>query len=138
MSITACNSERDLDSLYLRTVASNQPKTADGQAQYAQLKLTTKVLNTVVPSVRSEKSLAIEQLEKLICSGSGDYVHLLKQQQQQLLLKQQQVCVRLRITVRHVQQRGCAQTAAVIGRNELSICHSKRIRRLPLTGCPQQ
>ncbi|XP_053674506.1 uncharacterized protein LOC128724810 [Anopheles nili] len=95
-SITTCNSERDLDSLYLRTVASNQPKVADGQTQYAQLKLTTKVLSTVAPSVKSEKALAIEQLEKLICSGSGDYVHLLKQQQQQLLLKQQQYIAQLR------------------------------------------
>uniref|UniRef100_A0A182JXH5 SH3 domain-containing protein n=1 Tax=Anopheles christyi TaxID=43041 RepID=A0A182JXH5_9DIPT len=96
VSITACNSERDLDSLYLRTVASNQPKATDGQAQYAQLKLTNKVLSTAVPSVKSEKSLAIEQLEKLICSGSGNYVHLLKQQQQQLLVKQQQYITQLR------------------------------------------
>uniref|UniRef100_A0A182QY02 SH3 domain-containing protein n=1 Tax=Anopheles farauti TaxID=69004 RepID=A0A182QY02_9DIPT len=95
-SITACNSERDLDSLYLRTVASNQPKVADGQAQYAQLKLTTKVLNTVAPPVKSEKALAIEQLEKLICSGSGDYVHLLKQQQHQLLKKQHHYIAQLR------------------------------------------
>ncbi|XP_035908367.1 uncharacterized protein LOC118510529 [Anopheles stephensi] len=96
VSITTCNSERDLDSLYLRTVASNQPKVADGQTQYAQLKLTTKVLNTVAPSLKSEKALAIEQLEKLICSGSGDYVHLLKQQQQHLLAKQQQYITQLR------------------------------------------
>uniref|UniRef100_A0A1Y9IU44 SH3 domain-containing protein n=2 Tax=Anopheles minimus TaxID=112268 RepID=A0A1Y9IU44_9DIPT len=96
VSITTCNSERDLDSLYLRTVASNQPKVADGQTQYAQLKLTTKVLNTVAPSVKSEKALAIEQLEKLICSGSGDYVHLLKQQQQHLLAKQQHYIAQLR------------------------------------------
>uniref|UniRef100_A0A182FDI6 Uncharacterized protein n=1 Tax=Anopheles albimanus TaxID=7167 RepID=A0A182FDI6_ANOAL len=95
-SITACNSERDLDSLYLRTVASNLPKVADGQAQYAQLKLTTKVLHSVAPTVKSEKALAIEQLEKLICSGSGDYVHLLKQQQQQLLHKQQQMLQQIR------------------------------------------
>ncbi|XP_058123879.1 uncharacterized protein LOC131281653 [Anopheles ziemanni] len=95
-SITACNSERDLDSLYLRTVASNQPKSTDGQTQYAQLKLTTKVLGSVAPSVKSEKALAIEQLEKLICSGSGDYVHLLKQRQQHLLAKQQHYLVQLR------------------------------------------
>uniref|UniRef100_A0A182P9M7 SH3 domain-containing protein n=1 Tax=Anopheles epiroticus TaxID=199890 RepID=A0A182P9M7_9DIPT len=95
-SIAACNSERDLDSLYLRTVASNQPKVADGQTQYAQLKLTTKVLNTVVPAVKSEKALAIEQLEKLICSGSGDYVHLLKQQQQHLIAKQQHYITQMR------------------------------------------
>uniref|UniRef100_A0A182NKE2 SH3 domain-containing protein n=1 Tax=Anopheles dirus TaxID=7168 RepID=A0A182NKE2_9DIPT len=95
-TIAACNSERDLDSLYLRTVASNQPKVADGQTQYAQLKLTTKVLNTVAPSAKSEKALAIEQLEKLICSGSGDYVHLLKQQQHQLLIKQQQYVSQMR------------------------------------------
>ncbi|XP_052897793.1 uncharacterized protein LOC128304626 [Anopheles moucheti] len=109
VSITACNSERDLDSLYLRTVASNQPKVADGQTQYAQLKLTTKVLNTVAPSVKSEKALAIEQLEKLICSGSGDYVHLLKQQQQQLLAKQQQYIVQLR----QQQQLGKAESPTI-------------------------
>ncbi|XP_052873613.1 uncharacterized protein LOC128278930 [Anopheles cruzii] len=95
-SITTCNSERDLDSLYLRTVASNLPKVADGQAQYAQLKLTTKVLHSVAPSMKSEKTLAIEQLEKMICSGSGDYVHLLKQQQQQLLHKQYQYLQQIR------------------------------------------
>uniref|UniRef100_A0A182R738 SH3 domain-containing protein n=2 Tax=Anopheles funestus TaxID=62324 RepID=A0A182R738_ANOFN len=111
VSITACNSERDLDSLYLRTVASNQPKVADGQTQYAQLKLTTKVLNTVAPSVKSEKALAIEQLEKLICSGSGDYVHLLKQQQQQLLAKQQQYITQLR------QQQLCKAESPPIGKH---------------------
>ncbi|XP_058065830.1 uncharacterized protein LOC131215457 [Anopheles bellator] len=95
-SITTCNSERDLDSLFLRTVASNLPKVADGQAQYAQLKLTTKVLHSVAPSMKSEKTLAIEQLEKMICSGSGDYVHLLKQQQQQLLHKQCQYLQQIR------------------------------------------
>uniref|UniRef100_A0A182TZB0 SH3 domain-containing protein n=1 Tax=Anopheles melas TaxID=34690 RepID=A0A182TZB0_9DIPT len=54
VSITACNSERDLDSLYLRTVASNQPKTADGQAQYAQLKLTTKTLLAITENYCSD------------------------------------------------------------------------------------
>uniref|UniRef100_A0A2M4CRI8 Putative e3 ubiquitin-protein ligase icp0 n=1 Tax=Anopheles darlingi TaxID=43151 RepID=A0A2M4CRI8_ANODA len=103
-SITACNSERDLDSLYLRTVASNLPKVADGQAQYAQLKLTTKVLHSVAPTVKSEKALAIEQLEKLICSGSGDYVHLLKQQQKHLLHKQQQVLQQIRQQQQQQQQ----------------------------------
>ncbi|XP_040151630.1 uncharacterized protein LOC120893675 isoform X1 [Anopheles arabiensis] len=132
VSITACNSERDLDSLYLRTVASNQPKTADGQAQYAQLKLTSKVLNTVVPSVRSEKSLAIEQLEKLICSGSGDYVHLLKQQQQQLLLKQQQYITQLR--QQQQQQQLCkADSPPSIGKPTKVINGSNHLR-ISLTG----
>uniref|UniRef100_A0AAG5DBZ8 SH3 domain-containing protein n=1 Tax=Anopheles atroparvus TaxID=41427 RepID=A0AAG5DBZ8_ANOAO len=113
-SITACNSERNLDSLYLRTVASNQPKaTADtSQPQYAQLKLTTKVLGTIAPSVKSEKALAIEQLEKLICSGSGDYVHLLKQRQQQLLLKQQHYLAQLR---QQQQQQTCKIDPATHG-----------------------
>ncbi|XP_050072857.1 uncharacterized protein LOC126560950 [Anopheles maculipalpis] len=134
VSITTCNSERDLDSLYLRTVASNQPKVADGQTQYAQLKLTTKVLSTVAPSVKSEKALAIEQLEKLICSGSGDYVHLLKQQQQHLLAKQQQYITQLR-----QQQQLCKADSPVLGKHLSSVPGTKVINgsnhlRIALSG----
>uniref|UniRef100_A0A182T3K9 SH3 domain-containing protein n=1 Tax=Anopheles maculatus TaxID=74869 RepID=A0A182T3K9_9DIPT len=134
VSITTCNSERDLDSLYLRTVASNQPKVADGQTQYAQLKLTTKVLNTVAPSVKSEKALAIEQLEKLICSGSGDYVHLLKQQQQHLLAKQQQYIAQLR-----QQQQLCIADSPTIGKHLSNVPGTKVINgsnhlRIALSG----
>ncbi|KFB44967.1 AGAP006034-PA-like protein [Anopheles sinensis] len=126
-SITACNSERDLDSLYLRTVASNQPKSTDGQTQYAQLKLTTKVLGTVAPSVKSEKALAIEQLEKLICSGSGDYVHLLKQRQQHLLAKQQHYLAQLRQQQQQQQQQACKIELGTQGNQIISGSNHLRI-----------
>lgn len=73
-SIT-CNSEKNLDSLYLRV--ANQPKSIDSQTQFAQLKLTTKVLNTM--KVDNQNNL-----EKLTAatSNASDYVHLQKQQTQ--------------------------------------------------------
>lgn len=71
-SIT-CNSEKNLDSLYLRV--ANQPKSIDSQTQFAQLKLTTKVLNPL--KVDNQNNL-----EKLTAAASNasDYVHLQKQQ----------------------------------------------------------
>lgn len=73
-SIT-CNSEKNLDSLYLRV--ANQPKSIDSQTQFAQLKLTTKVLNPL--KVDNQNNL-----EKLTAAASNasDYVHLQKQQSQ--------------------------------------------------------
>ncbi|XP_062540536.1 uncharacterized protein LOC134208718 isoform X2 [Armigeres subalbatus] len=66
-SIT-CNSEKYLDSLYLRV--ANQPKSIDSQTQFAQLKLTTKVLQSNPPN----------QLEKKLSSNGSEYGHLQQKQ----------------------------------------------------------
>ncbi|XP_055621025.1 uncharacterized protein LOC129765157 isoform X2 [Toxorhynchites rutilus septentrionalis] len=81
----ACNSEKNLDSLYLRV--ANQPKSFDSQTQFAQLKLTTKVLNGNVNSGKVDKILNKDQSEKT--ATSGDFNHVPKQQQQQQLQQHQ-------------------------------------------------
>ncbi|KAL9701823.1 hypothetical protein quinque_005264 [Culex quinquefasciatus] len=77
----ACSSEKNLDSLYLRV--ANQPKSADSQSQFAQLKLTPKVLNgksaAAAATAKLDKVLNMDQLDKL--PSNGDYIQLHKPMQ---------------------------------------------------------
>ncbi|XP_055529743.1 uncharacterized protein LOC129721326 isoform X2 [Wyeomyia smithii] len=78
-----CNSEKNLDSLYLRV--ANQLKSADSQTQFAQLKLTTKVLSGNGGG-KVDKILNVEQpTEKTATAAvtNGDYCPLQKLQQSQ-------------------------------------------------------